>query len=37
MKHTLLYIALALASFMMQPATVQAKVQAKGQERGKGR
>ena len=27
MKHTLLYIALALASFTLQPATVQAKVQ----------
>ena len=26
MKHTLLYIALALASFTLQPATVQAKV-----------
>lgn len=25
MKHTLLYIGLALASFMMQPAAVQAK------------
>ena len=26
MKHTLLYIALALASFTLQPATVQAEV-----------
>ena len=32
MKHTLLYIGLALASFMMQPAAVQ----AKARERGKG-
>ena len=27
MKHTLLYIGMVLASFMMQPATVQAKAQ----------
>ena len=32
MKHTLLYIGLALASFMMQPAAVQAKAKKEAKE-----
>ena len=32
MKHTLLYIGLALASFMMQPAAVQAKAKKEAVE-----